>query len=154
MLAGLLCDRDYLRQRSEHAGDENISVDVRPTEQGVKVVTARDRKSVIPAFARKLVDNRNRIIDHTTWMGDGEGYRAEYTIQIEGAPVAIKGRTRLLPADAGCRYETEFEVEARVPLLAKKIENAVADQIEQTLRAHAVRNAERLSTLPPPPAAG
>ncbi len=150
-LAGLLSDADYLKTRSENAGDENVNVDVQHGPEGVRIVTVRDRKSMIPEFARRLIGNRNRIIDETTWNEDGAGYRAQYTIRIEGAPVSVEGSTRLLPSGEGCLYETSFSVTARVPLLAKKVENAVADQIEQTLREHTTRNQARLSTLPPPP---
>lgn len=150
-LASLLSDSDYLKSRSESAGDENVSVEVQKGRDGVRIVTARDRKSIIPEFARRLIGNRSRIVDETTWREHGAGYRAEYAIRIEGAPVSVEGSTLLLPSAEGCLYETSFEVTARVPLLGKKVENAVADQIEQTLREHGVRNAARLSTLPPPP---
>jgi len=150
-LAGLLSDADYLKTRSESAGDENVSVDVEKGRDSVRIVTARDRKSIVPEFARRLIGNRSRIVDETTWRESGAGYRAEYTIRIEGAPVSVEGSTLLLPSVEGCLYETSFEVTARLPLLAKKVESAVADQIEQTLRDHGVRNEARLSTLPPPP---
>ncbi len=151
-LAGLLSDPDYLKMRSENAGDENVSVDVNRAADGVRIVTVRDRKSLIPVFARKLIGNRNRIVDETTWNEDGSGYRARYTIRIEGAPVSVEGSTRLYPSGEGCRYETTFAVTARVPLLGKKVENAIADQIEQTLREHTSRNQARLSTPPRPSA--
>lgn len=151
VVAGLLCDAAFLRERSREAGDLNIEVTVEPVRDGVRVATKRERKSSIPDFARKLIGNQNRVIDETTWRSDSNGFSATYTITIEGAPVSIQGHTRLLPVGDGCDYESQFEVTARVPLLSRRVEAAVADQVEETLREFARRNEARLSTIPPPP---
>ncbi len=150
-VAALLCDADFLRARNESAGDEDVEVRVEPVGDARRVVTARSRKSSVPAFARKLIGNANRIIDDSTWRADGDSFRARFTITIEGAPVTVEGEARISPAGEGSRYENQFTVTARVPLVAGKVEAAVADQIAETVLAHARRNEARLSSFPPPP---
>ena len=50
----MLADPDYLKTRSESAGDENVSVGVERASDGVRIVTARDRKSMIPEYFASL----------------------------------------------------------------------------------------------------
>lgn len=150
-VAELLCDSEYLRMRSESAGEENVQIEVAKVDGATRVVTARYLKSQVPEFAKKLIGSRNRIVDDTTWRRLGDGFSATYTIVVEGAPVTVTGSTKLSAVGPEqTKYETRFEVSSRLPLIARKVEGVVADLVEETLRQHAVSNETRLSTAPPP----
>jgi hypothetical protein len=143
-VAALLRDPDFLKARSEQAGDKNVKVSVEHLGDGLRVVVARDKELELPSFAKRLFQPKNRITDDVRWHRDGERWVGEYTLEIAGVPGEIKGRSTLAPSAAGCTHESFFEVTARVPLMAGKLESFVADRVAETFRDHAVRNAERL----------
>lgn len=143
-VAALLRDPEFLKTRSEQAGDSNVEVKIEDVGDGLRVVVARDKQLELPAFAKRMFQPKNRITDDVRWKRVGERWVGEYTLEIAGVPGEIKGRTTLAPSGAGCVYESSFQVTARVPLIAGKIESFVADKVEETFRDNAVRNAERL----------
>jgi hypothetical protein len=143
-VAALLRDPDYLKRRSEEAGEKNVEVTIEETLDGMRVVVARDKEVELPGFAKRMFQPKNRIIDDVRWTRKGEQWVGEYTLQIAGVPGEIKGKSTLLPSPQGTRHESSFQVTARVPLLAGKLEAFVADRVEETFRDHAARNAARL----------
>jgi hypothetical protein len=146
-VAQLLRDPSYLKARCEAAGERNVEVRVEPEGDAVRVVVARDRTTALPAFAKKIYSGESRVIDETVWRRQGDRWVGEYTITITGAPGTIRGCSVLVPDGAGCTYESRFEVTAKVPLLAGKLEELVAENVASGLRSGALKNAERLAHL-------
>jgi hypothetical protein len=145
-VAALLKDPEFLRKRSEAAGESNVDVRVEETSDGIHVVTARDKVVELPSFAKRMFSPSNRIVEDTTWRRQGEQWVAEYAIEITGIPGEVRGRSTLAPTASGCRYESRFEVTARIPMVGGKLEGFVAERIEEQLRANAARNAEFLKS--------
>jgi hypothetical protein len=141
----LLKDPEFLRRRAEAAGESNVDVQVMETQDGINVVTARDKAVELPSFAKRMFQPSNRIVENTTWRRQGNQWVAEYAIEITGIPGEVRGRSTIAPtAQGGSRYESRFEVTARIPLVGGKLEGFVAERIEEQLRANAERNAEGL----------
>ena len=147
-VARLLSDPEFLRRRSEEAGEANVEVAIEDAGDGLRVVVARDKQVNLPAFARKMFSNLNRVVDSVTWRRQGEEWVSEYAIRIGGIPGEIQGRSTLMPLSSGCRHESSFEVTARVPVFASKLEAFVADLVERSFREYADRNAEWLQRSP------
>lgn len=145
-VVALLKDPVFLRRRSELAGESNVDIRVEETSDGIHVVAARDKAVDLPAFARRMFQPSNRIVEDTTWRREGEHWVAEYAIQIAGIPGEVRGRSTLLPIEGGCRYESRFEVTARIPMVGGKLEGFVAERLEEQLRANAERNAQFLKS--------
>ena len=143
-VAALLRDAEFLRRRCEEAGEKNVEVTVQDTVDGMRVIVARDKQVELPSFAKRMFAPKNRIIDDVRWTRQGERWVGEYTLEIAGVPGEIRGRSTLFPSPNGTRHESSFEVTARVPLFAGKLEAFVADRVEETFRDHAARNAARL----------
>jgi hypothetical protein len=141
-MAARLHDPAFLRWRCEAAGDKNVEVSVEEGPNGLRVVVARDREVSLPAFAKRMFQSTNRIVDDTVWKRDGERWVGHYEIQIPGIPGEVRGRTALVPSADGCRYESNFEVTSKVPLVGGKVESFVADRVEETLRANAERSVQ------------
>jgi hypothetical protein len=141
-MAALLRDPAFLRWRCEVAGDKNVEVSVEEGPAGHRVKVARDREVSLPAFAKKMFQSKNRIVDETVWKQDGERWVAQYEISIPGIPGEVRGRTSIVPSADGCRYESNFEVTSKVPLVGGKLESFVADRVEETLRANAERSTQ------------
>ncbi len=140
----LLRDPEFLRRRAEAAGESNVQVEVEEVGDGVRVVTKRDKAVELPSFAKRMFQPSNRIIEDTTWRRNGDQWVAEYEIEIQGIPGQVRGRSSLVPTAAGCRYESSFEVTARIPVVGGKLEGFVAERVEEQLRSNAARNAEQL----------
>lgn len=143
-VAALLRDPEFLKRRCEEAGEKNVEVRVEDTGDGMRVVVARDKQVELPAFAKKMFAPKNRIIDDIRWKRQGERWVGEYTLEIAGVPGEIRGRSTLVKAANGTRHESSFQVTARVPLFAGKLEAFVADRVEETFKDHAARNAARV----------
>jgi len=143
-VATLLRDPTFLRSRCEAAGENNVEVTIEETAQGLRVVVSRDKDVALPAFAKRMFQSANRIVDDTMWSRRNGRWVADYAIEIQGIPGEVRGHSELVPSATGCRYESSFEVTARVPLLGAKIEGFLADRVEEGLRANARRNADQL----------
>lgn len=143
-VAALLRDPEFLKSRSEQAGDKNVEVRVEELGDGLRVVVARDKEVDLPSFAKRMFQPKNRITDDVRWRREGERWVADYTLEIAGVPGEVKGCSTLAPSSGGTVHELRFEVTARVPLLGGKLESFVADRVAETFRDHAVRNAQRL----------
>jgi hypothetical protein len=150
-VAELLQDPVYLRARSESNGERNVDVRVESAEGGVRVTVARDRPLdiPIPAFAKKAIGNANRAVESTLWRADGERWVADYTVDVPGLPVDVRGQSVLAPAACGCKYTSRFEVTVHVPLIAGRVEAMVAEGFAEQLRLNTGRNAEALKRSEP-----
>lgn len=153
-VAALLTDPDYLRRRSESNGERNIEVRVEKTEAGTRVTVARDRPLdiPIPAFAKSAVERASRAIENTLWHAEGERWLADYTIDVPGMPITVRGQSVLSPAAGGCDYKSTFEVTARIPMFASRVESMVADGFVEQLMLNTKRNAAALKPSAQPSA--
>lgn len=154
-VAELLLDADFLRMRCEAAGDKNIEIDRRETSDGIHLTIARSRTLDLPKIVQGLVSSTNRAVENTVWRRSGERWVADYSVEVAGLPGKVSGRTTLIPTSNGCHYESSFQVSAKVPLFARKVESAIADGFVEQLTNMAQRNASALSERPPsmkPPA--
>lgn len=145
-VAKLLHDPEFLRRRCEAAGEKNVEVKVEQLPDGLSVVVARDKEVELPAFAKKMFNPQNRIIEQTRWRRQGDRWVAEYQVTIGGVPGEVRGKSTLAPSSMGCHYESAFEVTSRIPLVGGKLEGFVADKLEETFRSNAQRNAEQLES--------
>jgi len=144
-IADLLRDPDFLRRRCEAAGEKNVEVSIEEHSDGLRVVVARDKEVDLPSFAKRMFSPKNRIVDDTRWRREGDRWVGQYRIQITGVPGDVEGRSTVEPTATGCRYESSFAVDARVPLVGGKLEAFVADRVEETFWANARRNEEQLA---------
>jgi hypothetical protein len=123
-----------------------VDIQVAETPDGVHVVTARDKAVDLPSFAKRMFSPSNRIVEDTTWRRQDGHWVAEYAIEIKGIPGQVRGRSTLRPSANGCRYESRFEVTARIPVVGGKLEDFVAGRIEEQLLSNAERNAQQLKS--------
>lgn len=143
-VAALLHDPEFLRKRCEAAGDKNVEIHVEAIQDGVHMTVARERTMELPAIVRTIVSPTNRAVETTTWKRQGDSWRADYSLEVAGLPGKVCGQSTLAPTAAGTHYTSTFEVTAKWPLIAKKIEAAIADGFTEQLAINAARNAEAL----------
>jgi hypothetical protein len=144
-VAALLQDPVFLRSRSEAAGEYNIEVHVGPEQDGIRVRVAREKQVDVPAFAKVALGSASKAVESTLWRKQGDTWVAEYTIEVSGVPVKSQGKSTLAPNAEGCLYTSTFEINARIPLIGKRIEAYVAEGLEEQLMANVQRNVEALA---------
>ena len=145
-VAALLRDPEFLRRRSEAAGEKNVHVKVEELPDGLHVVVEREKEVDLPAFAKRMFNPQNRIVENTKWRRQGDRWVGEYRVEIAGVPGEVRGKSTLAPSAGGCHYESAFEVTSRIPLVGGKLESWVADKLEETFQQNARRNDEQLKS--------
>jgi hypothetical protein len=145
-VAALLRDPEFLRRRCEAAGDRNVTIELTAVQDGVHMTVARERTIVLPALVASFVSPTNRAVETTTWRRDGDRWQADYSLEVDGLPGKVSGHSTLTATESGTHYESTFEVSARFPLIARKLEGLIADGFTEQLAINAERNAEALKS--------
>ncbi|MDQ1689175.1 MAG: hypothetical protein QOK42_2150, partial [Frankiaceae bacterium] len=90
----------------------------------------------IPDFARKLLGERQTITEIQEWSSPtADGSRSgTWKVEAKSAPMQMGGRLAMAPSAGGTTVTIEGEVKASVPLIGGKLERAVAEATEKTLK--------------------
>jgi hypothetical protein len=136
----LLSDASYLEQRCRMDGDRNISVRVHRDDTGVHQEIARDRTIPLPAFVRGLLKPTNYTTEIIHWQRTITGFEASYEVTAKTMPGTLRGSLELAYTPTGARYTAAFEVVARVPLVARKLEALMTDGFADYLQLNAERD--------------
>ena len=127
-------DPEVIKKRSESMGEKNIRIKV-DEAGGTKTITStREIDSDLPGFAKKLFSSTNTIIERREWRDAGDKKTCKSHIDIVGTPGKIDSNITISPNGAGCTYDIEFEVSAKVPLIRKKLEEFVAKTTLEGMR--------------------
>ena len=139
----LLIDREFLAGRLADCGGVNpeiVSLDV-AGENGAQTATVVTRQAipsdVLPAMVASLMAG-NPVTERTeTWKPAGDGYSADFSVTVKGAPASLKG-TMVLASAAGNPGSSTLTVEGAaavpIPLFGGKIEEVIAGQIGELLQ--------------------
>ncbi|MFR9753629.1 DUF2505 domain-containing protein [Nocardia sp. 004] len=100
----------------------------------LEVVTRRRLATTrMPEFVRSLVNPSITVVETERWDAPGsDGSRvAEFLLDIDGAPIKLRGSTYLTVVDGGSQLRWTGDLEATVPFFRSKItESAVASVLE------------------------
>lgn len=114
---------DYFLSKYERLGALDIEV-LACEDDGerfhIQVRRRVPQHTPFPGFIRKVVgENVTLIQSDTWWRSTAEGF---LEIQVQGAPVSVAAEMRLEDIGGGSRLRLDFDVRARVPVVAGKIE--------------------------------
>jgi hypothetical protein len=130
----MLVDEDYVRARAEATGGTDVEAAVRGVDDTVEVTNARSVPADVPAFARSMVGDSIRIAETHIWGPDADGHReGTFEATFGTVPVSVRGRLRLVPDGAGSTVLLEGHIKASVPLVGRKVEQLVHDQVAAAL---------------------
>jgi hypothetical protein len=130
----MLIDEDYVRARAEATGGSDVQAAVREVGDTVEITNTRVVPADVPAFARSMVGDSIRISETHIWGPDADGHReGTFEASFGSGPVAARGRLHLMPDGAGATCTLEGQIKASVPLVGRKIEQMVHDQIAAAL---------------------
>ncbi len=89
--------------------------------------------SVLPSMVASMMAG-DPVTERTeTWRADGDGYVADFSIVVKGAPASLKGTMRLAPSAAGSTLTVEGTANVPIPMFGPKLENVIAEQITTVL---------------------
>jgi hypothetical protein len=143
----LMTDRDELTKRCESLGERNVQVEVSESGGVTKTQIAREVERELPGFAKKLFKAKNTLVEREEWRSVNGQYEGKGQLKIVGTGATINSKIRLSPSGAGCVYEIDFEVTAKVPLIRKKLEAFIGDTSLESLREQHECYAQRLREL-------
>lgn len=135
-LFGVLSGQDWPAQVASHLHDHCTLL--RRTEQpdgSVELVMSR-RSESLPGFVARFAPADVVIVTTDRWGPPADGVRTcTWTAEIPGTPVRIRGTQRIEPCAAGSRHLTTAEVTVPVPLVGRKIEAFIVEQIQRIAKA-------------------
>lgn len=141
----LLTDRTFLEGRLADCGGEDpqiVAFDVAGDgDARTATITTRSAipASVLPPMVASMMAG-NPVTERTeNWRPDGDGYVADFSVTVKGAPASLKGTMTLSPAGSGAdasasTLTVQGNAAVPIPLFGGKIEQVIADQIGELLQ--------------------
>jgi hypothetical protein len=130
----MFTDADYVRARAEATGGRDIEAAVETNGDTVEITNSRSIAADVPSFARSMVGDSIRINETHIWGPAAEGSReGTFEVKFGTVPVTLRGRLKLVPDGAGAIATLEGQIKATVPLVGRKIEQLVHDQVAAAL---------------------
>jgi hypothetical protein len=114
-------------------------IEVLEFEADDREVFVRIRRVVeldLPGFAKKFLQPVNTVTTTDRWQARDDGtYGGTFSADAKGAPVKVKGTTRLRPdGDDRTDYEITVDVEVTVPLVGGKLASFARGNVERQIR--------------------
>lgn len=136
----MLTDHDYQVTRCQRAGatDQTVTVDREP--DGTTTVTTQWHvpSDGVPDYAKAFVGPSLLLVETVRWgTPDADGEReAAMGLELPGIPVSFTGGVHLRRGEAAGRTEhtVDGDLEARIPLLGRKVEAMVSERIGEMVR--------------------
>lgn len=134
----MITDPAFQERKCIEAGAKKHEVAVTPAGEGSRVVTRRDLPADgLPDFAKSIVGPTLSVTETYEWGGPAaDGARTgTLTVEVAGAPVAMRSAISLAPASGGTQITVEGDLKASIPLFGAKVEKAAAPAVVDAIRA-------------------
>lgn len=131
----MLADPDYYRARLEplHLADPQVTVDEQDGDL-TAVVSGHVAQQAVPAGARRFVRSGLDVVVRQRWQApEPDGARTgELTVEVAGAPVSARARTRLAPSGTAATTVTvDLDLTVSVPLIGRSLESRALGMSER-----------------------
>lgn len=131
----LMCDPDFLVERSIALGELSADAEVDEDEKGkIFVSMRREVKQDLPAFLAKLFKPQQFISMKEEWQQIGESYIGKGEFVVEGQPVTVKTEMTIKPKGKGCVYSITHKPKAQIPMVGGKVEKYIQGNCEDGSR--------------------
>ncbi len=144
----LITDRAFLEGRLAATGGNDPEVVSLDTDGATTKVVTRQAipASALPSMVASMISG-DPITERTEdWRADGDGYAADFTVVIKGAPASLKGTISLTPSGAGSSLAVNGSASVPIPLFGGKIEAVVAEQVDALLTSENAYTASALTS--------
>jgi hypothetical protein len=143
----LFNDRDFIQGRLEDSGaldPEVMAVD--STDDGLTIVTRQSiPASVLPSMVASMIQGDPATERTETWKVDGDGYTADFSLTVKGAPASLKGTMSLTNVGTGSTLSVVGSAAVPIPIFGSKIEGVIAKQITELLASEETYTRSRLA---------
>lgn len=79
------------------------------------------------------------------WQADGDGYSAEFSLVVKGAPASVKGAMTLAPNGSGSVLSVTGAANVPIPMFGAKLEDTIVEQISSVLTAEGTYTREHVA---------
>jgi uncharacterized protein YndB with AHSA1/START domain len=134
----MLTDAAFQERKCVEAHAQRHEAAVSPAGDGARVVTKRDLPADdLPDFVRSIVGSTLSVTETYEWGGAAvDGTRTgTLTVEVAGAPVAMRSAVRLAPAGGGTQFSIDGDLKASIPLFGGKVEKAAAPAVIGAIRS-------------------
>lgn len=147
----LFTDREFLQGRLADCGGvdpEILTFDV-DGDGDARTATITTRSAipsdVLPPMVATMMAG-NPVTERTeNWKPDGDGYSADFSVSVKGAPASLKGTMTLAPAASGSTLTVAGNATVPIPLFGGKIEEVIASQIGELIQMEGDYTRSRLA---------
>lgn len=142
----LFNDPAFIKGRLDDSGaldPEVVTVDSTP--DGVTIVTRQAiPASALPSMVASMIQGDPSTERTETWKVDGDGYTADFSVTVQGAPASLKGTMALANAGSGSTLNVTGSAAVPIPIFGSKIEGVIASQISDLLASEETYTRARL----------
>ncbi|WP_395726020.1 DUF2505 domain-containing protein [Nakamurella sp.] len=143
----LFNDPDFIKGRLDDSGalDPEV-VQVVSTDTGVTIVTRQAiPASALPSMVASMIQGDPSTERTENWRPDGDGYTADFSVTVQGAPASLKGTMSLTNAGSGSTLSVVGSAAVPIPIFGAKIEGVIASQISELLASEEAYIKSRLA---------
>lgn len=150
----MLTDHDYQVARCERTGATDQTVTVDHDNEGTTTVTTQRHvpSDGVPDMAKAFVGPTLLLVETVRWgPPDADGEReGAMSLELPGLPVSFTGGVHLRRGDqpGTTTHVVDGDLEARIPLLGRRIEALVSEQIGTMVQVEAEVAARWLADHP------
>jgi len=123
--------RDF--QEGKLAATGGLDPELVTFESDADTLTVVTRQSipadVLPSMVASMMQGNPSTERTENWHGDGDGFAADFTVVIKGAPASLKGTMTLAADGAGSVMTIAGQASVPIPLFGGKIESVIVEQV-------------------------
>lgn len=142
----LFTRRDYFERKYEHLGARDVQVQSCSDDGdcfSIQVHLLEPPNKQLPVFMRKITGNQVAMMRRDSWCRSS--LQGTLEIRIDRAPVSIDAAMRLESLAAGARLKLDFDVRARLPVMAARVEKFLAEDLVGRFRADMAETRRQLA---------
>ena len=142
----MMRQKEYFQAKYVALQDHTFEIlEHNPSPDGLTFKVDRTVQANLPAFAKKVLGETNRLVQRETWTRKGDGYHADVVIDSPGKPIALNGVMDITPKGATeSMWKVEFTIKGSLPLMGK-VEDIVAKETQDNLAKEYVFNKKWLA---------
>lgn len=130
-------DPEFYLQKFEGVGAREVEVLAAADDDGVFTIeTRRDVPLQVPSALKTFIGSWTTVLQNEEWVEGEDGeFLNQIEINSEGVPALITGSMTLAPKEDGCVNRVVMEIDCRIPLVGRKLEQFVAASTTEQLEA-------------------
>lgn len=132
-IMAMLQDPEYAPAKYKELGDVSFTVVTHEADDGgLNSVIDREVNSNLPDMAKKVLGQTSKMHQEDVWRADGDAYAGNMV--ITSGPATITVNSTIKPAGGGADWTADFDIKVGIPMMGGKIEKAIKEETEGSLK--------------------